>query len=117
MANRLRPISEDIPFPMGDINAPADEVSRFDPGKVTMAAPPPQPLVESAATSILLTALKALSQRTLIALGNLFVLAAAGSAFWLWLVTLPSPSIQQLVGLGLYGLLMLALVHLVLRRR
>jgi hypothetical protein len=106
MANRLRPISEDVPFPLGDAQGPAEPVAQVA-----------QPADESVATSILFTALKALSQRTLIALSNLFVLAAAGSAFWLWLVTLPSPSIQQLVGLGLYGLLMLALVHLVLRRR
>jgi hypothetical protein len=82
-----------------------------------MVAPPRPSIVEDAATGILLTALKALSQRALVAVGNLFVLAAAASAFWLWLVTLPSPSIPQLVGLALYGALMLALVHLVLRRR
>ena len=103
MPNRLRPISEDT----------------FDPNAL---AQPPAPPSQSApeeipGASILFTALKALSQRTLIAISNLFVLAAAGSAFWLWLVTLPSPTVYQLVGLGLYGLLMLALVHLVLRRR
>lgn len=103
MPNRLRTIADE-PFPLAE------------PGT---AEQPQQtvPAHEDAATSILFTALRALSQRTLIAISNLFVLAAAGSAFWLWLVTLPAPSIQQLVGLGLYGLLMLALVHLVLRRR
>lgn len=107
MPNRLRPIEDPLGFPAPpETEAPA-----------MMAATPQPNAIEDAATSILFTALKALSQRTLIAISNLFVLAAAGSAFWLWLVTLPSPSIQQLVGLGLYGLLMLALVHLVLRRR
>lgn len=106
MANRLRPIPENEGL---DFPAPPQAV-QFGPAP---APPPEEPVF---ATSILLTALKALSQRALIALGQLFVLAAAGSAFWLWLVTLPSPSIPQLVGLALYGLLMLALVHLVLRR-
>jgi hypothetical protein len=103
MANRLRPIAEELPtFPMG-----AD----------TPSEPAAPPRFEAAATSMLFTALKALSQRTVVALGNLFVLAAAVSAFWLWFVTLPNPSVPQLVGLGLYGLLMLAMVHLVLQRR
>lgn len=106
MANRLRPIDE--PPTMFDPMAPPAPVAQ---------PPQSEPEDHSFATTILFTALKALSQRTLIAISNLFVLAAAGSAFWLWLVTLPSPSIQQLIGLGLYGLLMLALVHLVLRRR
>lgn len=102
MANRLRPI---------------DEAAAFDPLAPAPERPAPVPNEEpTLATSILLTALRALSQRALIALSNLFVLAAAASAFWLWLVTLPSPSVYQLVGLGLYGLLMLALTHLVLRR-
>ena len=107
MANRLRPIDEPPgfdplaapPIPQAMTHAPAEE---------------PEPIF---ATTILFTALKALSQRALVAVGNLFVLACAASAFWLWRTVLVSPSIQQLVGLGLYGLLMLALVHLVLRRR
>jgi hypothetical protein len=107
MANRLRPIPEaELPEFAVD---PA-------PQHVTQAAPPESAL-QAAATSILFTSLKALSQRTIVALSNLFVLAAAASAFWLWYVTLPNPSVPQLVGLGLYGLLMLALVHLVLQRR
>lgn len=106
MANRLRPITDEIPFPPAEAENP-----------VANTIAPPESAVQNAATSILLTSLKALSQRTVVALGNLFVALAAGSAFWLWYVTLPSPSIQQLVGLGLYGMLMLALVHLVLRRR
>lgn len=100
MANRLRPIDEPIGF---DPMAPPEPA-------------PPVPNEEPAGTNILLMALRALSQRTIIAISNLFVLAAAGSAFWLWYVTLPQPSVPQLVGLGLYGMLILALTHLVLRR-
>jgi hypothetical protein len=77
-------------------------------------APPSSP-VENAATSVLFTALKALSQRTVIALSQLFVLATALSAFWLWMVTMPQPTILQLVGLGLYAIMILILDWMVLR--
>lgn len=77
--------------------------------------PAPDP-VHNVATSILFTSLKALSQRAVIALANLFVLLTAISAFWLWFATMPSPSVLQLVGLSLYGVLILALNWLVLRR-
>jgi hypothetical protein len=73
--------------------------------------------VENAATNVLLLSLRALSQRALIALDGLFVLITTMSAFWLWLVTMPEPSILQLVGLGLYGILIVCLNVLVLRRR
>jgi hypothetical protein len=80
----------------------------------TQGETPPSP-VENAATSVLFTALKALSQRTVIALSQLFVLATALSAFWLWMVTMPAPSVLQLVGLGLYAIMILILDWMVLR--
>ena len=105
MANRLR----EIPIPNPNEEWP------------TAPTPPQSPSQDGtsggAAAGILFTALKALSQRAVIALGNLFVLASAASAFWLWYVTLPNPTPYQLVGLGLYGLLILALTHLVTNRR
>lgn len=78
--------------------------------------PPPADPVHNVATSILFTSLRALSQRAVIALANLFVLLTAVSAFWLWYATMPAPSVLQLVGLSLYGVLILALNWLVLRR-
>lgn len=72
--------------------------------------------VDTFSTNILLTSLRALSQRAVIAVANLFVLLTAISAFWLWYATMPSPSVLQLVGLSLYGVLILALNWLVLRR-
>jgi CHASE2 domain-containing sensor protein len=66
---------------------------------------------------MLITALRALSQRFVIAIANLFVLITAFSAFWLWYQTMPDPTVPQLVGLTLYGLLILALNRLVLLRR
>ena len=74
----------------------------------------PNPL-EDAATAMLLLGLKALSQRALVALSNLFTLLTCVSAFVLWQDVLPNPNSYQLTGLGLYGAFIL-LLHLVLRK-
>ena len=111
--NRLRQVSEDIPAFFGDGTA---ETPPAAPPPPSAPPPPPRSAEHAAATSMLMLALRALSQRALVAVGNLFVLATAASAWWLWMTIMPSPSIQQLVGLGLYGLLILALNHLVLKR-
>jgi hypothetical protein len=68
---------------------------------------PPSPRGEQTAAYGLMLALKALSQRALTAIANLFMLATVGSAFLLWMWT-PAPTIRQLVGLGMYGLFILA---------
>lgn len=106
-ANRLRPLPE------GELPPDFYQSESIPPQQ----PPPVSARVESAATSMLFTSLRALSQRTLIAVANLFVLATAGSAFWLWLTVLPAPSVLQLVGLALYGVLILCLNWLVLRRK
>ena len=64
---------------------------------------------------LLLTALTALGQRFVVALSRLFSIITIGSAFWLWLICLPSPTIPQLVGLGLYAMFILAM-HVVVKR-
>ena len=107
--NRLRPIGEDMPF----FGAEAESVP---PQPAPLPPQQPGATMHQAATQMLLLSLRALSQRTIGALGNLFVLLTAASAWLLWRDTLPQPSIQQLVGLALYGLLILALDYLVLRR-
>lgn len=69
---------------------------------------------ENVGTQMLLLGLKALSQRALVALSACFTLLTVASAFALWWRVLPEPSVFQLVGLGLYGVFVLA-VHLVRR--
>ena len=70
-----------------------------------------------AAIDILLLLLKPLSQKTIIALGNLFSLLTVASVFWLCLSIIPhDPSIQQLVGLGGYAVFVVA-VNLIVRRK
>lgn len=66
-------------------------------------------LAASRALSLILLALKALSQRTVVALSNCVTLLSVASAFYLWTLVLPNPTPTQLAGLGLYGVLLIAL--------
>lgn len=68
------------------------------------------------ALDVILLALKALSQRTLIALSQLFTLLTCASAFTLWYSVLPNPNSYQLVGLALYGGFVLLLLQIVKRK-
>lgn len=112
--NRLRPIGDDIPASFfGD--GTAEPLSSPVP-----PPPPPRPsstaAEQQAATGILMLALRALSQRAVTGVANLFVLLGAASAFWLWLTILPSPSILQIVAVSIYGMLMVVLDWMVLHR-
>jgi len=73
--------------------------------------PPPQARsdrLETVGMQALMLGLGALSKRVVVALQSMFVLLATGSAFVLWWSVLPSPSILQLVGLGMYAAFVLA---------
>lgn len=61
------------------------------------------------ATQMLLLALKALSERAIVALSALFTAGGLASAWWLWSTILPNPSVLQLVGIGMYAVFLLAL--------
>lgn len=70
---------------------------------------PPKPsALEAAGVQALMLGLSALSQRALVALSRTFVLLATASAFVLWWAVLPNPTVLQLVGLALYGVLILS---------
>jgi len=60
-------------------------------------------------TNLLAISLRALSQRATVAVASLFTLLLAASAFWLWMMILPNPTVLQLVGLGMYAIFALAL--------
>lgn len=77
------------------------------------AAPPRDPAL---ATQMLQIALGALSQRAVVALASLFSVVLAASVFALYWKVLPNPSVESLVGLGLYALFVLALVYLRYRK-
>lgn len=78
----------------------------------TVGASPSVAQKEKAATSLLLAALAALSQRTVIALSNLFMLLTGASAFILWYFAPADPSTRQLIALALYALFILALNYI-----
>jgi hypothetical protein len=99
--NRLKPVGEDEPVP---------ELIQPPPPR-----PAPQPANVSALTGMLMIALKALSQRTIVALASLVDLALAGSVFVLWVLVIAEPTTLQLVGLGMYGAFVLS--ALFMRRR
>ena len=69
----------------------------------------------SASTAAMLLALKALSQRALVAIADLFTLLTVFSAFWLW-YSIKEPSVYQLTELGMYGLFVLA-ANVIVRRK
>jgi hypothetical protein len=82
------------------------------------AAPPqpkPTPVMQAAIAAGLMLALKTLSQRALVALAAVEHLLLAGTVFALWLSVIAQPTTLQLVGLGMYGVFVLALIAL--RRR
>jgi hypothetical protein len=68
-----------------------------------------------AAFRAMMLALSALSQKTIIALSNLFALATVGSVFWL-AMSLPKPDVFQLIELGMYSAFVLA-ANFIVRRR
>lgn len=83
--------------------------------------PPPSPptprhaFAQSALTGLLFTSLKALSQRTIVALAALVDLALLGSAFALLLIVIAAPTILQLIAVAGYAVFVL--VSLVIRQR
>lgn len=79
------------------------------------AVEPSSGRAESALTGLLITSLRALSQRALIALSSIVDMALMASVFAVWLLIMGSPTVFQLVGAGMYAVF--ALIALLLRRR
>jgi hypothetical protein len=75
-----------------------------------LVAPLPPSRASAAITDGLMLALKALSQRALVALAALEHLILAGSVFAIWLRVIAEPSELQLVGVGGYAAFVLLLV-------
>jgi hypothetical protein len=81
--------------------------------------PPPVPNVsretrraESALTGLLITSLRALSQRTIVALASLVDLALLGSVFALWLLIIANPTTYQLIGVAGYAVFVLIALYM-----
>ena len=69
-------------------------------------APPPAP-DNGVAIAMLTVALKALSQRALVAAADLFTLITCISAWYLW-YSIPAPNDRQIIALTIYALFVLA---------
>ena len=65
---------------------------------------------------LLMLSVRALSQRALTAITNLFTAGAVLSAWWLWSTVLPNPTPLQLVGVGGYAVFLLA-IEIVRRKK
>lgn len=96
-----------MPEPRRQFEVVADDI---DPGR-PMAAP----RTESAALGLLLLSIKALSQRAVTALADLFTLLTVASAFWLWM-SIPEPNDRQIISLSIYAVFVLA-ANAIVRRK
>ena len=76
------------------------------PSRLCITAPASSS-AESAGMHMLYLGLKALSQRAIVALSALQATLLIGSAWYLFAVTLPNPTVYQLIGLGGYGVMIL----------
>lgn len=77
---------------------------------------PTHSYAQEAAYSGLLLALKALSQRFVIAVANLFTFVTVFGVWWLWR-SIPDPSPTQIMALSIYATFTLAVSIIVSRRR
>jgi hypothetical protein len=78
----------------------------------------PPPLAERShdtTTAMLALALRALSQKALIAVASLFTLTTCATVFWLALTVIPRPDPLQLAVLALYAAFVVALNFMVRR--
>ena len=77
----------------------------------------PKPAVDNGVAIAMLTvALKALSQRALVAAADLFTLLTVGSTFWLW-SSIPAPNDRQIIALSIYASFVLAANWIVRSRK
>jgi hypothetical protein len=67
------------------------------------------------AIAMLTIGLKALSERALVAVSDLFTLLTVGSAFWLW-SSIPAPNDRQIIALSIYAAFVLAANYIVRRK-
>lgn len=75
----------------------------------------PPPTDHGVAIAMLTVALKALSQRALIAAADLFTLATVTSAWYLWW-SIPAPNDRQIIALSIYAAFVLAANYIVRRK-
>lgn len=60
-----------------------------------------------AATAMLMTGIRALSQKFVVAVAHFFTLMTVASAFYLWAIALPNITTQQIIALSIYSVFIL----------
>lgn len=98
--SRLVPVGERVE---------SEETETLDPPQ-RVSPPERKSWIPDAATALLITALKTLSQKTIVALASLVDFALIMSAFALWIMVIANPTILQLVGVGGYALFVLCAI-------
>jgi hypothetical protein len=78
--------------------------------EIALPPQPAQPAMSQALASLMFLTMKQLSAKSVVALAALIDLAIVASAFVLWLMVIANPSQAQLVGVGLYGVFVLAVI-------
>ncbi len=97
--SRLTAVGDEIEVPQHEMaQAPATSADQGSSSKVSAAA-----------IQMMAMALRALSQRALIALSNLFMLLTGASVFVLWYRAPDDPTLRQIALLSLYAMFVLAL--------
>jgi len=91
------------------------EIVADEPEAPRVAQPHVQPPGAAAAIGMLGLALRALSQRALIAVADLFTLITVMSVFWLWW-SIADPNEKQITALSIYALFILA-ANVIVRRK
>jgi hypothetical protein len=81
----------------------------------TEVDPAPAPQATPTHVLMLQIALKALSQKALVAAMDLFTLITCGGAWWLWYLT-PDPNTLQIVHNSIFALFVLAANYIVRRK-
>lgn len=99
------------------LEAVADRDTESDPlGALGIAAAPQPPAIQGAALGMILLGIKTLSQRVLVAIGSLVVLALSASVWWLFVEMPDNPSWSKITANAGYGIFVLTAIYLTRRR-
>ena len=90
-------------------------MAKENPGFEIVGGTETEPQASNVQIAMLTLALKALSQRALVAIADLFTLLTVGSAFWLW-ASIPAPNDRQIIALSIYACFVLAANYIVRRK-
>lgn len=86
-------------------------VSDDEPGPFALKEPLK---ADVAAENMLMLALRALSQRAVAAIADLFTIVTVASAWWLW-SSIPDPNPHQIISLTVYALFVIA-INIIVRK-